>query len=129
LIAASHILFGAIICLVIFLTLRMRGIHSPAKLFYPVTLFMMEFPDLDHLYRMHIKLEHAIPITIWDLFKWQLRPERYPLTFLHLWIYPFILLGLLVVPLTCLKKIKWFIAGAFLSWTTHLVLDGVIRFL
>jgi len=115
LIAASHVLFGAIICLVIYLALRMRGIYSPRKLFYLITLFIMEFPDLDHLYWMQIKLEHVIPITIWDLFKWQLRPERYPLTFLHLWVYPSILLGLLALPLACLKKIRWLIGGAFLE--------------
>ena len=128
-IAASHILFGALVCLVIFLTLRMRGIHSPAKLFYPVTFFMMEFPDLDHLYWTQIKLEQMVPLTIWDLFKWQVRPERYPLTFLHLWVYPFMLLGLLAVPHVYLKKIRWLIVGAFLSWTAHLILDGVLRFL
>ncbi len=84
---------------------------------------------MDHLYWMQVRLEYVIPATIWDLFRWQLRPERYPLTFLHLWVYPFILLGLFAVPLACLKKIRWFIAGAFLGWATHLVLDGVIRFL
>ena len=115
--------------MVIFLVLRLRGIHSPPKLFYPLTLFMMEFPDVDHLYWMQVKPTQIVPFTIWDLFRWELRTEYYTSTFLHYWVYPFILLILLAAPLAGIKRWRWVVVGVFLGWTVHLVLDGVIRFI
>lgn len=91
------------------------------------TFFMMEFPDLDHLYWLRIKMEYLIPSTIQDLFRWELRTQRNPLTFLHYWIYPFTLLALLTLQ-TRIEPYNWFVAGAFLGWTAHLMLDGVMYF-
>lgn len=127
-IAASHILFGSVVCLAISVVLKVREVHSPPRLFYLFTLFMMEFPDVDHLYGMRIQPAQLIPFTVWDLFKWQLRTERYPLTLLHFWIYPFIILALLTLSNKSPKRSRWLLVGAFLGWTVHLALDGVIFF-
>jgi len=126
LILASHLLFGAIICLALYYVLRFKGIVSLPTLFYPFVFFMTVFPDIDHLHWVKIELEHLVPFTIWDLFEWGLRVESYPKSFLHYWIYPVILLFLLVMPLRDLKGFRWFLFGAFLGWTVHLMLDGVI---
>lgn len=88
---------------------------------------MMEFPDLDHLYFMRIKMEQLIPSTIWDLFGWEPRTWYNPLTFLHFWIWPFTLLALLTFQAR-VKGYNWFVLGAVLGWTVHLILDGVIFF-
>lgn len=125
----SHILFGAIICVALFLVLRRCGIRSPQRLFYLFVLFMMEFPDVDHLFRIEVRASQVVPFTFWDLFRWELRTEYFPLTLLHYWIYPFILLAMLALPLTSLKKIRWIMVGAFLGWTTHLVLDRAMLFI
>lgn len=127
-IAASHILFGSVVCLAISVVLKVREVHSPPRLFYLFTLFMMEFPDVDHVYGMSIQPAQLIPFTVWDLFKWQLRTERFPLILLHFWIYPFIILALLTLSNASPKRSRWLLVGAFLGWTVHLALDGVICF-
>jgi hypothetical protein len=91
---------------------------------------MMEFPDVDHLLQTaEIKVSRLVPFTFWDLFRWELRTEQPLFTILHYWVYPFILLALLTLPLTSPKKIRWIMVGAFLGWTTHLILDGVLLFI
>ena len=127
LIALSHVLFGAIICLSLFIVHRLCEIHSPPRIFFPFLLFMMVFPDVDHLYWMEIKFNHLFTLTVWDLFIWKLRVQRNPLTFLHFWIYPFIILGLLAMPSS--SRVRWIAFGIFLGWTVHLTLDGVIFFI
>nr|MDO8134779.1 hypothetical protein [Candidatus Njordarchaeum guaymaensis] len=128
LIALSHIMFGAVVCLAVRIVLKLLGIRSPPTLFYPFTLFMMEFPDVDHLFQMEVTARQLVPFTIWDLFRWQLRTEYLPFTFLHYWAYPLVMLLLLALPLR-LKRAKWVMTGAFLGWSTHLVLDGVLLFI
>jgi hypothetical protein len=98
-------------------------------LFYLFTWFMMEFPDLDHLSQTNIKLSQLVSFTFWDLFRWGVRTSYPPFIFLHYWIYPFILLALLALPFQSLRRARWILFGAFLGWTTHLVLDGVLLFI
>jgi hypothetical protein len=128
LILLSHILFGLIICLILFSLLKIKGVNSPSKAFYLFTLFMMEFPDLDHLYSMKIQLKYLVPFTISDLFKWSLRTEVDPLHVLHFWIYPFMFLALLALPSKYLHGLRWWILATFLGWSIHLLLDGVVYF-
>jgi len=90
---------------------------------------MMEFPDLDHLFGAEVRVGKVVPFTFWDLFRWELRTEYLPFTILHYWVYPFILLALLALPLTSSRKIRWITVGALLGWATHLILDGVLRFI
>ncbi len=90
---------------------------------------MTEFPDLDHLSRADIRLNQIVPYTLWDLFRWELRTEYFSFTFLHFWVYPFILLVLLSLPFRSLKRARWILFGVVLGWTTHLALDGVIFFI
>ena len=126
LIALSHILFGAIICFVLFYIFRLCGVHSPPKLLFPFLLFMMVFPDIDHLYWVEIKLQQLFALTVWDLFIWRLRVQPNPLTFLHYWIYPFVIMGLLAVRS---PRVRWIASAASLGWTVHLILDGIIFFI
>ena len=120
-------MFGLLVCAVAFCILSIGDAHSPSTVFYPLLLFMAEFPDLDHLFWLKIKLRYVVPFTIWDIFRWNLRTEYNPLSFLHYWIYPFILLALLAIPFKS-KGLRWIILAVFLGWTTHLLLDGVIYF-
>jgi hypothetical protein len=98
-------------------------------MFYLFTWFMMEFPDLDHLSQTNIRVNQIILFTFWDLFRWEARTRYIPFTFLHYWIYPFILLTLLALPFASLRRARWIMFGAFLGWTTHLALDGVLLFI
>jgi hypothetical protein len=127
LILTSHVMFGTIICISLPVIVRLCGIRSPPRLFYLFTFFMMESPDLDHLYFLRMKIENLIPSNIWELFKWGLRTQYNPLTFLHFWIYPFALLASMTFR-TRVKPYKWFVLGAFSGWTVHLILDGVMYF-
>lgn len=127
-IAASHVLFGAMACFTVFAVIRLIGIHSPPNTFHPLLFFMTLFPDLDHLYWMKVSLHHLIPYRIWDLFDWKLRTVHNSLTFFHYWIYPFVILALLAAPLETSKKNRWIILGLVLGWTVHLALDGVMYF-
>ena len=120
LILLSHFLFGITACLVLFLVLRLRKIHSPPRLFYTFTFFMMMFPDLDHLYWMRVSSWLIFPLTVWDLFRWSLRTTLNPMTFLHYWVYPFVLLAILGVFLVRGGRTRWIVFGAFLGWTVTL---------
>ena len=112
-----------------FYVFKIKGVHSPSRGFYLLTLFMMEFPDLDHFYHREIQPQYVVPFTIWDIFKWSLRTEIAPSHILHYWIYPFTLLILLALPADRMQSYRWWIFGAMLGWATHLLLDGVIYFI